>query len=233
MSGTPEALASSAMRALAPRRRDEARRAGELGRSALGVEGCADHHLPAHRARDVRAARERPRPQNDELPAGQARQGAKDRPEPLQLVGPPLEDEAPPRPRGLKALEIDAERQRPVVAGEAPGRGLRGARARGGQRVDAAEELLALLLPRRVAEALGGVERRDCEAARIAQREVGEARDARLVDVDDVEAVARERELEVGLHADRHAEAAAAGDWDRGAQCDHVLRAAFPPGPGA
>ena len=96
-------------------------------------------------------------------------------------LGPPLEDEALPRRRGLEALESTPERQRPVVAREARGGGRRGCRARRRQRVDAAEELLALLLARRVAEALGGVERRHREPARVAQREVGEARDARLV----------------------------------------------------
>src|SRR5262245_16139895 len=64
----------------------------------------------------------------------------------------------------------------------------------------------------------------DGQSPRVAKREVGQARDARLVDVHDVEAIAGQRELEVRSHPDGNAEAAPAGDGDRGPERDRALQ---------
>ncbi len=63
----------------------------------------------------------------------------------------------------------------------------------------------------------------DGDTARVAEREVGKAGQAGLVSVDDVEAVARERQLEVRAHADGNAEAAPAGNRNRGAERDDAF----------
>ena len=124
---------------------------------------------------------------------------------------------------GREELQVDAQRQHPVVAGKPRGGGLGGRRARRGQGVESAEEPLALLLPGRIPEALRRVEGGDGDTARVAEREVGKAGQAGLVSVDDVEAVARERQLEVRAHADGNAEAAPAGNRNGGAERDDAL----------
>ena len=119
-------------------------------------------------------------------------------------------------------LEVDPGREDAVVAGEALG-GRRGDLGGGGeQRVDPSEQLLAQRAARRIAEPLRREERRDGERLGVSEREVGDARQARLEAVDDVEAALAQGERDVRADADRNAEARAAGDGDRRPDRDHL-----------
>ena len=88
---------------------------------------------------------------------------------------------------GREERRVDAGREQPVVAGEA----LLGRLARRlgerDQRVEAREQLLALRAGRRVAEPVRRRERRDAQRVAVAEREVGERRQAGLEAVHDVE----------------------------------------------
>ena len=118
--------------------------------------------------------------------SGQRAQRPHDRAGQRALARSPLEHDESALVARAEALEVDAGRDHAVVAGEALGRGL-GGRLRGrDERVDPAEQPLALRLARRVAEPLGREEGRDREGPRVAQREVREARQARLEAVHDV-----------------------------------------------
>ncbi len=134
---------------------------------------------------------------------------------------------------GLEEVEIDARRDHPVVAREALGGG-RGSLLRGGdQRVDPAEQLVAERPARGVGEALGREERRDGQRLRVAERQVGDARQRGLEAVDDVVLALAERQRDVGAHADRHAEARPARDGHARPDGDHVRRLAAVQGPPA
>ena len=104
---------------------------------------------------------------------------------------------------GPEELEVDPGRDEPVVAGEALGRCL--GRLLGGrdERVDA-RRAAARAAPCRAGSRAAPARRSVATAkrVRVAQREVREARQAGLEAVDDVVAAAREREREVGAHAD-------------------------------
>ena len=153
-----------------------------------------------------------------------SRQGPEGRAEARELLRAPLDDEAPSCRGSAEELEVDADGQDPVVAGEARGRRLRHCGTRRREGVHAPEQLLPLLPPGWVSEALRRVEGRHGELPRrVAEREVGEAREARLVRVDDVEAVARERELEARPHPQGDAEPAAARDGNGRPHRDDVL----------
>ena len=67
------------------------------------------------------------------------------------------------------------------------------------------------------------MERGDGEAACIPEREVRETRQARLVHVDDVEAIRGQRELEVCPDAHGDAETAAGRDRNRGPERDGAI----------
>ena len=95
---------------------------------------------------------------------------------------------------GLEELERDAGRHQLVIAGEALLRGGADRLGQREQRVDPGEQLLALGARRWVAEPVGRAERRDRERGRLAEREVGDRRQARLEAVDEVELPVRERE---------------------------------------
>ena len=113
-------------------------------------------------------------------------------------------------------------RGRAVLAREARRRGLRGLVARREERVERREQPLALRPAGRIAEPLGREERRDRERLRVAQREVRQARKARLEAVDDVEAAECEREREVRADADRDAHPAAPRDRHRRPEGDDL-----------
>ena len=193
---------------------------GSMSGTPAARASTAHHDAPAQAARDVGTTCEGRRAQDDDLPPWQAAEGAEDGAEPREVLGPPLDDEARPGRSRLEQGTVDPEGQHPVVAREPGRRSVRGGPAGCRQRVDAAEELLALLLARRVAEPLGRVERRHGQTACVAERQVGEAGDAGLVHVDEVEAVAGECQVEVRPHADGNPEAAPAGDRDRRAERD-------------
>ena len=115
-------------------------------------------------------------------------------------------DQLPLRAR-LEQLGVDAERDDPVVAGEALG-GRGGRRLGGGdQRIEPREQLLAQRPSRWVPEPLRREERCDSERLRVAEREVGDARQPGLEPVHDVELPLLERQVQVRAHPDRDAEA--------------------------
>ena len=167
-------------------------------------------HAAAQRARERRPAAERARAQEHELPVGQLGQLVHERTQQRPLGLPPLEHDEALLGRRREPLQVDAERYDLVAAGEAEGRGVRRRLARREERVEPPEQTFALRPPGRVAEALRREERRRRQRRRVTQREVGEAREAGLEAVDDVEASGGERERKVGAHANRHAHAAAA-----------------------
>jgi hypothetical protein len=138
--------------------RDEPGRPREKAGTAHAVEGRPHGDPVAERARDVRAARERARPDEDELPAFEAPELPQGCPCARQLVSTPLEEKTLRRAGLRQAVEIDPIRERVIVAREAAARGSQGLVPDGGQRVDPGEEPLTLLLARRVREPLGRVE---------------------------------------------------------------------------
>ena len=211
---------------------DESGCAGQLPGPRRFVQRAAHEDPSTERARHVRAAAERTRTEDDELPAGDVRERACGGPEPLGLVCTPFEHDPSLRRSRAKSLQVDSVRKDRVVAGKALARGLcRGVPDRG-QGVDSSEQLLPLRAPRRICEALRRVERRHRDAPGLAKGQVREARKARLVRVDEVEAVGRECERQVRTDPDRNAEAAPPRDRDRRAEGNHSLeRCAVPSEP--
>ena len=97
---------------------------------------------------------------------------------PLGLA--PLEHDQPLLVHRLEQRRVDALGDEPVVARESVAAAAAAVSSRRReQRVDPAEQPLALRAPRRVGEALRREERRDGEALGVAQREVREARQRR------------------------------------------------------
>ena len=191
------------------RRHEDRGLAQEVGAGG-GVEGGSHSGSAAERAGQRRARRERARPEDRELPVGLRGELARERSQQRPLRLPPLEHEELPLLARLERL--DAERHELVAAGKALGRGLGRLLARREQRVEPAEETLAARARGRVREPLGREERRDRQCARVAEREVGEARQPGLEAVDDVVAAGREGDREIRAHADRDAHPAAPRD---------------------
>ncbi len=86
--------------------------------------------------------------------------------------------------------------------------------ARRDERVDAPEQAIALRPSGRITEPFGVQKRRHGHGLSVPQRQIRERRKARLEAVDDVEPAECEREREVRTCPDRHADPAAARDWD-------------------
>ena len=176
----------------------------------------------AHRRRDRRAARQRCRAREHDLPAGQGRQQAQHRPGDRALTGRQLDDDQLPLPRRREDLGVDPERDRLIVAG-IPLRGpLDGRLRRAEERVDPREELCPLVLARGDRDALGREECRGSRCLRLEQRRRREAREPRLESVDDVECAERERGGEVGANAHRQRDPLAERGRDGGADRDDV-----------
>jgi len=170
--------------------------------------------------RDRRSSGQALRPQEDELPVGKLAERAHDGPRERALGGPPLEHDELSLLRGTKQIGVDALGDDPVLARKALRRGVGRFGGRRHERIDAREELLALRLAGRIAEALRGEEARHAQRAGVPQREVRQARQARLEPVHDVERAAGERRRQVRADADRKSDAAPAGDRDRGPERD-------------
>ena len=119
-------------------------------------------------------------------------------------------------------LGVDAGRDDPVVAREAVGGGGRGRlrRRRSARRSGPAASPQSP--PRRIAEPVGREEARDPERLGVAQGEVGDAREAGLEAVDDVEAALLQRQPEVRANADGDAEARAARHRHRRSDRDRL-----------
>jgi hypothetical protein len=208
-------------------RRHEHRRFVEERGAALGV-ACGTHaDAAAQRARQRGPSAERTGAQQHELPVGLSTQLAYERSQQRPLRLPPLEHDHLLLLRRGEELGVDAERHDLVTAGEAELGGLSRLGARGEQRVEPAQQALALRLARRVREPLRREEGRGREGGRVAKRQVREARQPRLEAVHDVEA-GLQGEREVRPHADRHAHAAAARDRHRGAEGDELGIEAVP-----
>ena len=107
-----------------------------------------------------------------------------------------------PRP---EALEVDPERDERVLALEALCSRLGRLRGRREQGVDPGSQPVASRAPRRVSETVDGEERRRRQGVRRREREVREARQARLEPVDDVEAAVCQRKPQVCPDGDRNA----------------------------
>ena len=166
----------------------------------------------AESARDRRPRRERLRPQEDGLPVRklaqrrEARRGPRASEPEWSSITISLRFGA-----GAEELEVDARaRRRGSRRGSARRRPRRPRPEVASKRVDPSEQLLAQRAARRVGEPLGREERRDGQRLGVAEREVGEARQARLEAVHDVEAALAQREREVRADADRDAEARSA-----------------------
>ena len=214
--------------------RDEDRaRVQELGARLAGAKRL-DPHAVEHGARDERAAEHRPRANEHDFPPREIAQRAKHGARDGARRRAPLDRDHVALRRGGEALDVHALGDDAVVAGEALAGGRRGALGRREQRVDAVEQALALRLAGRVGEALRREERRDGERLRVAEREVREARQARLDPVDDVVAPFAEREVEVEAGADRHAHLRAPRDRHRRPDGDQLRVGAalqdLPPG---
>ena len=123
---------------------------------------------------------------------------------------------------GANAAVSTPSGNRLVVAGEPLGRALDRAGGRAEERVDAGEELRALVLARRNGDPLGGEERGGRRRLGLEQRCRGEAREAGLESVHDVERADREGGREVGADAHRQGHALRQGGGDGGADRDDV-----------
>lgn len=143
--------------------------------------------------------------EKDELPAGLVLELAHERAQERPLALAPLEHDALLLSRRDEQPGVDPLGDELVAAREAR-RGSSGdLGCRREERVDAGEQPLALRLARRIGEPLRREERRRRECTGVAEREVRQARQARLEAVHDVEAAAREREREAGANADGNA----------------------------
>ena len=149
------------------------------------------------------------------------------------LAGGELHDDQVPLRRRREDRGVDSERDRLVVARESLGRALdrtvRGAE----QRVDAGEELRALVLAGRNGDPLGGEERGGRRRLRLQQRRRGKARQAGLEAVHDVEPTDRQRGREVRADAHRQRDSLAQRRRDGGADRDDVADGTSLQGPAA
>jgi hypothetical protein len=161
-------------------RRDEDRGVAQQVGACRGVARQADVDASDEPAGHVRAARQRPRPQQGQLPPRElvehpdhaARHGT--------LEAAPLENDLPAFSFRVEGLHVDAGGDDGVVPGEAFGGGVGRCLRVGDERIDAAEELLALRLSGWVRQPFGREEARHGDRLRVAEGEVGEARQARL-----------------------------------------------------
>ena len=118
----------------------------------------------AQRGRDRRPGRERLRPQEHGLPAGQLAQRAERRAGDRERARVELDHDEPALARRCEQRRVDSRRDETEVAGEALRRRRRGLLGGRQERVDPREQLLAQRSPRREAEPLGREERRDARA---------------------------------------------------------------------
>ena len=115
----------------------------------------------------------------------------------------------------LEPLEVDPERDDPVVAVEALGGGFRGPDRRREQPVHPRPEAVAAGAPGGVDQAVDREERRRGQGLGRGEREVRDAREPWLEAVDDVVVAAGEREAEVRAHGHRHAQVRSSRERDR------------------
>ena len=195
---------------------------GEDGGPGLRPAAGANVHPVAQHERDSRSGRQRLRPDEHGVPAGQVAQRAERSARDGQRAGMELDRDELSLLAGLEQLGVDSGRDDAVVAGKALG--CRRRRRLGGREegVDTSEQLLSQRSPRRIAEPLGREERGDTERLRVAQREIRDARQSGLEAVDDVEAPLLEREVEVRADADGDAQRRTARDGHGRADGDHV-----------
>ena len=123
---------------------------------------------------------------------------------------------------GPEEPEVDTERDDAVVTLEPVGGRLRGLLGRRKEGVDPSPQAVAPRAPRGVAEAIDGEEGGCGQGVRRGERKVGEARQARLEAVHDVEPAVGEGESEVRPHGHRDAHVRSARQRDRGADRDDL-----------
>jgi len=225
-------LERDALEAVDPR--DENRRLVQDRGAADAAARRADAHAAGDRPRDRGPRDQRPRPQQDDLPAVERRELVQDAAGEQPLVRPQLDDDVLQLRLRPEEIAVDAGREDAVVAGEALLGGRAGLVRERDERVDAAEQPLALRAGRRIREPVAGDEGRDGQRVRVAEGEVRERGEARLEAVHDVVAALGEGLREVGLDADRHPHLRAPRDRDRRADRDHLglLAAGERPAPG-
>ena len=165
-------------------------------------------------ARDGRPADQRARAQQHDLPVRELVEREEDAAGDDALVRPELDDDALLLGGGGEQRRVHAGREHPIVAGEPELGRCADVVRQCDQRVEAGEELLALGARGRVAEPVRRGERGHGERVGVAEREVGERRDAGIEAVDDVEGALGERLVQVRLYAHRHAELRAARHGD-------------------
>src|SRR5439155_11664097 len=133
-------------------RRDEDARLPEQRCPRSTVARGSHVYAVTQQAWDRRAAGERLRPQQDELPLGQLLERAKHAPQESALVRPPLEHDQVALVPGLEELRLEALADDAVVTGEADCGCLGRLLVRRDQRVDSGEQAVALCASRRIAE---------------------------------------------------------------------------------
>ena len=130
------------------------------------------------------------RPQQEELPAPELLEDAEGRPQQGPVGRAPLEHRGALLAPGPEETGVDSERNDPVVAREPLGRRCRDLGRDRGEGVDPAQQAPPLRAAGRVAEPLGREEGCHRQLGRVSKGQVGEARQARLEAVDDVEPAA-------------------------------------------
>ena len=187
----PAARASSSTRGMPSDAGHEDGGFAEQAQPAVGIECGADSRAAAERARQRRPRRRAGAHAGSRAPSP-AVQRARARARAAAGAR-----SAATRPRSASAwsparVQVDAERDELVPAGEALRRGLARSR-RSSRAVRRAGRAAARAAPgRRIREALGGEEGRDRQRVGVAEREVREARQPGLEAVHDVEAARRE-----------------------------------------
>jgi len=155
-------------------RRDEDARLPEQLCSRSTVARGSDVHAVTQQAWDRRPAGQRLRAQQDELPFGQLLQRAKHAAQESALVRPPLEHDQVALLPGVEELGLEALADDAVATGEADCRCLGRLLVGRDQRVDTAEQAVALRASRRVAEPFRVQERRDGHGLCVTQGEIRE-----------------------------------------------------------
>jgi hypothetical protein len=206
-------------------RGDDDRRLGQDRGPRRRLRSRSYVHAVLKPSRHVGTGARRP-PQQDQLPAGQLVQHPDTRAHERALRRPPLDDCEPSLPSRPEERDVDAGRKDAVVPGESLRRGLGDLVRSRQQCIDSAQEPFPLCPPGRVREPLGREEARHAERTRVAEREVGEARQAGLEAVDDVEAPVGERKGEVRAHAHWYSHLREPRDRQGWPQRDHVGRLA-------
>ena len=181
----------------------------------------------AQRERDRRTGGQAPRAQDGCLPPldrpERSEHGAHDR----EAACRALDDDPPLLGERCEEVEVDACGNCRELAGESLLGSHRRLFARGEQRVDPGQKPVALVAPRRVAEALGIDERRDRRRLGLEEGDVGEAGDSGVEAVHHVEVAAAERSRDVGADPDGDPDCRAGRDGHRAGECDDAVETTF------